>query len=392
MEAAKPILFKTPSESLNEEKIDFIEELTSKKNNEEYKIQFGIKENQNYLVIKSFSVSSKNMIYYQQSYNINELLNLSKIFTFYETIKEIISFLKNLKIDIEEQKDELKIKFEAFLPNGESKIIEFNLKQHLMNTNYMIKYLLSEIKIMKENMNKEIANLKNKHESDIKELKENNIKFKKEVENLKEENKKLFEEINSFKKILEKSKSIKENDISDLNSKILNTTNSINFILDYIRLNDKEFNFSNIKLLYRGSRDGDRTKTCHKLCDNKQNVLIMILSDTGYIFGGYSKIGFQTNNNNNEYKIDNNSFLFSVNLKKIYPVIKNSEAICYIPDRNGLCFRASLGFYDGFMNNSSGRIFSNDNLEFFSKPSDKYEMNGSKDYFKCRELEVFQLL
>ena len=35
MEAAKPILFKTPSESLNEEKIDFIEELTIKKNNEE---------------------------------------------------------------------------------------------------------------------------------------------------------------------------------------------------------------------------------------------------------------------------------------------------------------------------------------------------------------------
>ena len=55
----------------------------------------------------------------------------------------------------------------------------------------------------------------------------------------------------------------------------------------------------------------------------------MILSDTGYIFGGYSKIGFKTNNNNNEYKIDNNSFLFSVNLKKIYPVIKNTEAVIF---------------------------------------------------------------
>ena len=54
-----------------------------------------------------------------------------------------------------------------------------------MNTNYMIKYLLSEIKIIRENMNKEIANLKNKHESDLKELKENNIKFKIEVENIK---------------------------------------------------------------------------------------------------------------------------------------------------------------------------------------------------------------
>ena len=162
--------------------------------------------------------------------------------------------------------------------------------------------------------------------------------------------------------------------------------------MDYIRQNDKEFNFSNLKLLYRGSRDGDRTKTCHKLCDNKQNVLIMILSDTGYIFGGYSKIGFKTYNDHCEYKIDNNSFLFSVNLKKIYPVIKNKEAICHIGENNGLCFCASLSFYDEFINNSEGNIFCNDSFEYYSKPFSKYEMNGGITHFKCRELEVFQLL
>ena len=73
MEAAKPIKFETPSESSIEEKIDFIEELTIKKNNEEYKVQFGIDKNKNYLVLKSFSDSSKNLIYFQQSYNMNEL-------------------------------------------------------------------------------------------------------------------------------------------------------------------------------------------------------------------------------------------------------------------------------------------------------------------------------
>ena len=382
MEAAEQIKYVTPSENLVEEKINFIEELTIKKNNKEYKIQLGIKENQNYLVIKSLYESSKNMIYYQQSYNIYELRNLSKIFALYDTIKEVISFLKNLKIDIEEKKDELIIKFKAFLPDGESKLIEFILKQHLMNANHMIKYLLDEI-----------SSLKSKHESDINELKNNNLKYKSEITNLKEENKKLWEEINILKKGSEKSKISTINKIGDLNSKILSSINSIEFILDYIRQNDQQFNFSSMKLLYRGSRDGDRTKTCHELCDNKQNVLIMILSDTGYIFGGYSKIGFKTNNKNNiEYKIDNNSFLFSVNLKKIYPVIKDRKVICHIEDCDGLCFYASLAFSDKFMNNRDGRVFGGFTVEFFTKPSNIFEMNGGDNYFKCNELEVFQLL
>ena len=71
-------------------------------------------------------------------------------------------------------------------------------------------------------------------------------------------------------------------------------------------------------------------------------------SETGYIFGGYSKIGFKTNNNN-AYEIDNNCFLFSLNLKKIYPVIKDKKVICHIEEVYGLCFCKSLGFYDYFM-------------------------------------------
>ena len=159
------------------------------------------------------------------------------------------------------------------------------------------------------------------NESEIKTLKENNLKYQNEISYLKEENKKLWEEINQIKKT---SKSPKKLDnLNYFDSTIFDSINSIDFIIDYIRQNDKSSNFNEIKLLYRGSRDADRNKTCHQLCDNKQNILIVMKSDTGHIFGGYSKIGFKTNNNinNGEYLIDNNCFLFSLNLKKIYPVI-----------------------------------------------------------------------
>ena len=176
----------------------------------------------------------------------------------------------------------------------------------------------------------------------------------------------------------------------DLTS-ILDSIDQVYFIWDYIRQNDPNFNFNFIRLLYRGSRDGDRTKTCHELCDNKTNVLIMILSDNDFIFGGYSKIGFQANNTNPEYKIDNDSFLFSVNLQKIYPVKYNELAICDIDERCGLCFNSSLAFFDNFMNNNFGNIFPVDNAEVFCKPTYVHEMNGGVKQFRCLELEVFQI-
>ena len=113
-------------------------------------------------------------------------------------------------------------------------------------------------------------------------------------------------------------------------------------------------------------------------------------SETGYIFGGYSKIGFKTNNNW-AYEIDNNCFLFSLNLKKIYPVIKDKKVICHVDEKYGLCFYNSLAFYDYFMTEKKQNI-SESIKEWFNGFEDKFEMNGGQGFFKFNELEVFQLL
>jgi len=263
------------------------------------------------------------------------------------------------------------------------------LKKCLPATDHLVKYLLEEIKTIKINMKNSEENnkiVKMKNESEIKILNENNLKYQNEILYLKEENKKLWEEINQIKKI---TKSPKKLNNLNLDSKILDSINSIDFIINYIRQNDKSFNFNEIKLLYRGSRDGDRTKICHELCDNKQNVLIIMQSDTGYIFGGYSKIGFKINNNL-DYKIDNNCFLFSLFLKKIYPVINDKKVICHIRENKGLCFYNSLCFNDNFMNYQNSEIYSNIK-SMFNGIVDNYEMNGGNNEFRCKELEVFKL-
>ena len=112
-------------------------------------------------------------------------------------------------------------------------------------------------------------NLQNKNE----ELSKEKIKLS--------ENFKLLEE---RIKIFEKEK---ENNKIDLfpgdDSKIIFSMSDIQFIIDYIKEADKSFEFKNLKLLFRGSRDGDRTKKCHHLCDNKQNVLIIMQTDNTII-------------------------------------------------------------------------------------------------------------
>ena len=388
MDDAPPILMETPK---TYSKIDYIEEITINKEKENYKIHFGIQGND--LLIKAESENTKNIYYYQYCFTINELQNISMIFSMYKAAKEIIAFLKDLKFEIEEKNENLLLKFNVFMPNGQNKLIELVLKKCLLDTNNIIKYLLEKIKSMETNIKNLEENIKlekTKHNSEIKELKDNISNLKENNIRYENENKKLWEEINKLKE----SQIIfnnKEDAINSFDSKIIESKDNINFILDYIKKNDKTLNISKIKLLFRGSRDGERTKTCHELCDNKQHVLIIMKSETGYIFGGYSKIGFKANKIL-EYKIDNNCFLFSLNLKKIYPVIKDKNVICHTRETSGLCFFGSLMFYDYFMSKKDWPNLNKDIKQYFNNLETVYEMNGGQEYFKCDELEVFQLL
>ena len=366
MEVAEPIKAETLDPNQDDIKIDFIEEKIIKKENEEYKIQFGIKEKNNELVIRVADETFKDLYYFQKSFTKKNLDDICEVFCMYKNIKDIIiKFLKNLEYEIEKKEDFLIIKFTAFMRDGHNKKpIEINLKKTIQDLNHIINYFLEVNKSMKNDVNTSeerikqgIKKHKEKIEQDLKSMKDD-IKYEikkseESIENcLKKSEKNTNDEISGLKtadqkhqtKIEDLNKTIEsqnlcinicmsiiffsiiviyilwpkkdiENEISNLtkendreisnlkeeiyflyseifqdlkklklDSKIIDSLNSIMFILAHIKRNDNSFKFNYLKLLYRGSRDGDRTKTCHKLCDNKQNVLIIIQSDTGYIF------------------------------------------------------------------------------------------------------------
>ena len=107
------------------------------------------------------------------------------------------------------------------------------------------------------------------------------------------------------------------------------------------------------------------------------------------MFGGYTKISWDPEEGEGEEKRDENAFVFSINLEKIYFYFgKKNNIIC---DKNkGPCFVGMIDINDkilkgkGFVNNGSIQCYEGEN--------DKYEINGGKNEFIIEELEVFQVI
>ena len=356
-------------------------------NNKDYTIQFGIEDNfQKSLVIK---VSRAHEIYFfLNKYTLEEIHALSNIFLVYDSLEKIISLFSNLDFDIIENDEKLVVKFSIFLPAGEKKIVKLDdLQKNFLDSNQLIK----ENEILKQRISQ--------NENEIKLLKEENKRLWDEINKLKYVNnysQNSYQNINNLKNLNQVSSDTHSYE-KDLNfghsfeSKIINSINDIDFIFNRIKKRDPLNYFSKINLLYRASRDGDRTEKCHELCDNKENIIILIKSNYGYTFGGYCKIGFKTTKKELT-KIDNNSFIFSVDSKKIYSPSKNRAIIVYTTNNYGLCFYKCLGFYDNFLNKNNSFVCEEGSEKILDNPPSNKEINGGKKQFKCHELEVFQIL
>ena len=262
-----------------------------------------------------------------------------------------------------------------------------NNKYTKLENNY--NQLKNENKKLKEFIQNE-NNRYNELESICNQQKNEYMKLK---ELIQKENKRNNELDNKYMELKKKYELLKEESQIGFKadaSNILSSPNKFKFITNYIKIKQPSFNFNEIKLLYRGSIQGDRTKTCHQFCDDKQDILIFIKTEKGNIFGGYSKIGFKTSNKAT-YLMDNDCFLFSVNYEKIFPCIENKNHISHISDVCGLCFTGSLCFFDNFMTSNDNCIYKTIQ-QFFNRLDEPFEMNGGKSNFRCKELEVYQLI
>ena len=334
-------------------------------NFEEYKLTIGLlgeniificsKDKHYFQVLKNYDTIIKEIPYFKLSQNIDSIYNL------------FLQLFSSKRYEIKkEEKNKLKIiiKLKDILGNDELHDIVLFHKE--LDTNTKMKLMEERIEILEKKV------------EEMNELKEKvNLLY-----NLYNENKQLKEEINKLQK------NNQSNIIGD-NSKIIHNEDEISIVKKEIEKINGSIN--KMKLLYRATKDGDSIDQFHFKCDNYPNTLMILETTKGFKFGGFTSAGW--NNNKGKDIYDKNAFCFSINLNKIYNIVDPKFAM-HIQSHDG---RPSFGsnnyvflLQNEFLNTTEN--YSNKRMSDYKGETQPLEINGGKENFCVKELEVFQIL
>ena len=358
IEAPKPV---TQTEIKN------IKKFETKIQNEDYELKVG--EGCNKII---FSINKKGnaLLIYENEYSFDDLLKVNENLKYFNSVNALYNsfdkLFQNNKITIEKNENnldiiQLGILIYNFLGDEIKCILNLNLKE--IKGQDCNKKLMIEIFELK----KTIA----KKDEEIKALNEKFDKLNKKMEIL--ENK-----MNSF----ELSKNIP----SQLGqSEIIKGKNNIDLIINRLI---KDFPNISFELIYKPTNNNETGEDFHKICDGKENVLVLIKTTDNTRFGGFTSVGF---NSSSGFTKDDKAFLFSLDKNKIYEVKKGCNAI-FCGQTYGPCFTGT----DSFNIYIENKIFT---YKQHTSPArdncyeiiNDYELNNGNYFFYVKNLEIYHV-
>ena len=116
---------------------------------------------------------------------------------------------------------------------------------------------------------------------------------------------------------------INKKEIDNINifsSEIINDDN-INIFESLVCKTDK------LKLLYRTTRDGNDRESIQNKIINHSNLIVLVRTIENKIFGGYTSLKIEYPSGIGSCKIDNKSFLFSIDLNEKFKIKEDEIAI-----------------------------------------------------------------
>ena len=135
-------------------------------------------------------------------------------------------------------------------------------------------------------------------------------------------------------------------------------------------------------LLYSASRDGDKAKTFHSKCDKQKMSLVLVETTKGVRFGGFTTKDW---GGKCVKKIDNDAFVFNLDTRKCFDVIKNEFAIGGYPKFGPVFFGCQIRIYDDFF--KKGGTTCHRTLNYNTKKD--YELNNGEQNYIVKEIEVY---
>jgi hypothetical protein len=176
-----------------------------------------------------------------------------------------------------------------------------------------------------------------------------------------------------------------------INSLILTKNEGISLIE---LLND----LTEVKLIYRASRDGFAASSFHSKCDDTSNTVTIIKTTSNSVFGGFTSATWTSND---EWLYDANAFIFSLRRsgnpnKERFNVTQPENAI-YGSYKNGPAFGGGYDIYVSGHSNLNETSFSYPGRSYQSPQDFSFENPEARIYlagtprWQTVEIEVYQL-
>ena len=352
-------IFKTENASLSNENS------TLKNENEKYKEQIINYENE----IKTYKDENES---YRSQLNDSiykgrndELLKIKETYeNEIQLLKENCEKINKENESLKEEIEKLKHDYTIVINENESLINDVNnIKANITNQQ---KDILNEDEIKRLIEENSVFRIKaQENESLKKQLEEYKVKLKEQIEEREEE-----EDSQEF---IEKNEVIGD---------IIHNKNELDMITNKINKENKKII---INLLYKATADSDRASVFHEKCDKAKNSIVLVETENGMRFGGYTTCSWSGNCVD---KIDTDAFIFSFDKMKTYDNIPGDEAIGCYPKFGPIFLGCQIKIFDNFFI-KGGTTFERE-LNFNTE--EDYELTGGDREFKVKDIEVYEVL
>ena len=167
-----------------------------------------------------------------------------------------------------------------------------------------------------------------------------------------------------------------------VNGDIIQSIEELELIIRKINKSSKKMT---LNLIYKATADTDRAADFHKKCDEAKNTLVLVETDKGKRFGGYTSVSWK---GKCIEKMDKEAFVFSLDKMKIYENIPGEKAIGCYPKFGPVFLGCQIKIYDRAF--QKGGTTYEKGLNY--KTTEDFELNGGERLFKVKDIEVYEVI
>ena len=125
---------------------------------------------------------------------------------------------------------------------------------------------------------------------------------------------------------------------------------------------------------------------------NINNIVLLVRSQSGYRFGGFTSICFEFTSGSTTYKTDDKSFVFSLDRKDVYNIINKEQAIRLCVDRAFMFGPNDIWIYGNFLSGNNGLGGYTGQATYDYKGLDAALSGINGQYFALQEVEAYQVI